>query len=400
MIAFSGLVVSGCGDDPPAGVTPTPVPTPATPSTPGPAPSVSFQAAFTKLPAYDRPVALIEVPGQGRFLLVLQEGRVLSFAKDPNAAEFATVLDQRSRTSRDGDEEGLLGLALDPDFAKNGFIYAYYSAKGGTRRTVLTRFATNGQGASLRMDSASELTILEVLQPFPNHKGGQVAFGPDGMLYLGLGDGGSAGDPRGNGQDISGNLLGSIVRLDVRGASKDRPYAIPTDNPFAGRAGTRQETWAYGLRNPWRFSFDTKTGALWAGDVGQDTVEEVDIIKPGGNYGWNIMEGSRCFKGSSCNRSGLELPVAEYTHDQGGCSITGGFVYRGKSVPALAGRYLYGDYCTGAIWTLDADAAEAGKPVTPSTLRSRGSQLASFAQDPDGELYLIEFNGKIERIVP
>ncbi len=370
----------------------------ATPAPPG----VGIRPAFPKLPKLERPVAMVEVPGHQRMLVALQEGRLLSFARDSAASEAASVLDLSAKTSRTDNEEGLLGLALDPDFAKNRYLYVYYSAKGGQRRTVLSRLATSGTGAGLKADPATELVILEVPQPYGNHKGGQLAFGPDGMLYLGLGDGGSGGDPQGNGQDITRNLLASIIRIDVRSAARQQPYAVPPDNPFARATdGTRPETWAYGLRNPWRFSFDRETGTLWAGDVGQDEREEIDIIEKGKNYGWNLMEGSACHRPKSgCNRDGLTLPVLDYGHTAASCSVTGGYVYRGKKIPALRGWYVYGDYCSGAIWAFEAGKATPGSAPPVTTLGPPQPNVVSFAEDADGELYILCFDGVIYRLEP
>lgn len=345
---------------------------------------------------------MVQVPGQERMLVALQDGRVLSFAMAPAPGTLSTVLDHRQKTSRDGNEEGLLGMILDPAFDRNGFLYAYYSAVGGARRTVLSRFSTAGTGENLRVDPASELQILEVPQPYPNHKGGALAFGPDGMLYLGLGDGGSGGDPQGNGQDITRNLLGSIIRIDVRNATKERPYTAPPDNPFAsGAGGARKETWAYGLRNPWRFSFDRETGGMWAGDVGQNAREEIDLIEKGRNYGWNVMEGVSCYRpANGCSREGLTLPVADYAQDGGGCSVTGGYVYRGKALPALRGWYVYADFCSGAAWAFDTQGATHGSNPPVTVLRASGPSIASFAEDSAGELYVLCFDGKIYRLVP
>ncbi len=345
---------------------------------------------------------MVEVPGQGRMLVALQDGRILSFVNDASANSVETVFDHRARTSRDGNEEGLLGIALDPAFGNNGYLYAYYSAQGGSRRTLLSRFSTSGEGAALRAEPASELLILEVPQPFSNHNGGALAFGPDGMLYLGLGDGGSAGDPKGNGQDVKNNLLGSIIRIDVRGATKAKPYAIPPDNPYAASpGGAKPETWAYGLRNPWRFSFDRETGRLWAGDVGQDAREEIDIVERGLNYGWNVMEGFTCFKPSTgCSQTGLTLPVVDYERDAGACSVTGGYVYRGEALPALRGWYVYADFCNGSVWAFNSAGATHGSRPPVTQLRARGPNIASFAEDSAGELYILAFDGKIYRLAP
>src|SRR5690349_16547563 len=273
-------------------------------------PAVHFEQVYISLPAFERPTALVEVPGQATMLVALQEGRIVAFPKASDAAQFATVLDWTSKTSRDGNEEGLLGFALDPEFPSKPYAYVYYSAKPGDRRTVLSRLTLSGSGTALRADPSSELILLTQPQPYSNHKGGQVAFGPDAMLYVGLGDGGSEGDPTGNGQDITRNFLGSILRIDVRNASAETPYLIPADNPFADRTdGTKRETWAYGLRNPWRFSFDRDSGALVVADVGQGDREEIDVVQSGKNYGWNVMEGKACYKPSSgCKQQGLTLP--------------------------------------------------------------------------------------------
>lgn len=418
-VVFAAMLVAGCGSDGDATATPTAPTTPtasATASaTPGTTPgttatppasvtppvtvpsSITYEDAFPQLPDLDRPIAMVEAPG-GILLVALQDGRIVSFPKDDDPGETTVVHDQRDRTSRGGNEEGLLGMALDPAFDANGYLYLYYSAASGARHSVLSRFETTGAGADLRVDAGSELELLSVPQPYSNHNGGQLAFGPDGMLYLALGDGGSGGDPQGNGQDLTRNLLGAILRLDVRQASEAEPYRIPADNPFAGDATANGETWAYGLRNPWRFSFDRETGDLWAGDVGQGEIEEIDLIQRGGNYGWSIMEGSSCYDASSCDRQGLVLPVAEYDHSGGNCSVTGGFVYRGSAVPALRGAYVYADFCSGATWGFDASAAAAGEAVEPVRFDESGPPVSSFAQDADGELYLLAFDGRIYRI--
>lgn len=360
-----------------------------------------FERAFPDLEPVERPTALLEVPGEDWMLLEVQDGRILGFPKDAGANRYTTVWDNRARTSRDGNEEGLLGLALDPEFGANGYIYVYYSASGGERRTVLSRLSTTGKGAALNVISGSELTILQQPQPYSNHKGGQLTFGPDGMLYLGFGDGGSGGDPQGNGQDITRNWLGSIIRIDVRGATVTRPYTVPSDSPFAsGAGGAKPETWAYGLRNPWRFSFDTRTGTMWLGDVGESAWEEVDIGQPGRNYGWNIMEGAHCYRpASGCNAQGLTLPVTEYSHADGSCSITGGYMYRGNAIPAMEGYYVYGDYCTGAISAFPVAGAAPGSNPPVTALRKAGPEIASFAQDAAGELYVLDFDGTIQSIV-
>jgi glucose/arabinose dehydrogenase len=312
---------------------------------------------------------------------VEQDGRVLLLT--PGQEGSSELLDLSGRVLRSGNEEGLLSVALDPEFASNGFVYAYYSA-GGPRRSVLGRF-TVPPGTDVASEG-SELIVLEVEQPFENHNGGAVRFGPDGLLYLGLGDGGSGGDPLGNGQDPS-TLLGSVVRIDVRGASATAPYAVPADNPtFDAALNARPEVWAYGLRNPWRMAFDSATGALWLADVGQNAIEEIDVVTAGGNYGWNRLEGDACYSPrSGCERPGMTEPVATYTHADG-CSVSGGAVYRGSATSSLVGWYVYGDFCSGTVWGLPTDGS--GGPVV---LAETDTNVSSFGVDGDGELYMLDF---------
>ncbi len=334
--------------------------------------------------------------GTGRLFVVLREGIVRVFDNDRSVEASGSFLDIRDRVLDTNSEEGLLGLAFAPDFATTGHFFVYYSASN-PRRSVVSRFAVSGSDED-SADPASENVVLEVPQPFANHNGGQLAFGPDGFLYIGLGDGGSGGDPRGNGQD-PGTLLGSILRLDVHDLESRGGYGIPSDNPFADGEGIgRPEVYAYGLRNPWRFSFDRLTGDLWTGDVGQNRYEEVVVVKAGLNYGWNVMEGFHCFSpGSGCDRTGLVEPVAEYGRADG-CSITGGYVYRGARLPSLYGAYVYGDYCSGRIWALRYD----GSDVTEQALLAEsGLSFSAFGEDETGELYVLDFQtrGKIYRFV-
>ena len=336
--------------------------------------------------SFDRPVALL-FPNDGtdRGFVVEQPGQIKLLKSDGDVARF---LDIRDRVNDRGNEEGLLGLAFDPDFMSNGFFYVYYSASG-PRRSVISRFSVSADDSAA--DANSEKVILEVEQPYANHNGGQILFGPDGYLYVGLGDGGSAGDPKGHGQNTE-TLLGTILRIDVSSLDTKGSYTIPSDNPFVGVEGARPEIWAYGLRNPWRFSFDSEMGDLWAADVGQNALEEVDLIEPGLNYGWNIMEGDECYS-RSCDTRGLELPIAVYGRDDG-CSITGGYVYRGNRLPSLYGAYVYGDFCSGKIWALRYD----GSRITESIqLADTKLQIASFAEDTEGELYILDLEGGIYR---
>lgn len=355
----------------------------ATPAGPRP-----IEGAYKLVPAlesatYDRMVGFSMIPDAGDDAVLLTQGGViwrLSLDEGFPATVFGDISD-RLIDSR-GNEEGLLGLAFAPNFDVEKRVYLYYTA-GNPRRSVLSRFRV----ANGTMDMTSEHVILEIPQPFANHNGGQIAFGADGYLYVALGDGGSAGDPQDNGQNLS-TLLGSILRLDVSGED----YAIPSDNPFVDTPGAMPEIYAYGLRNPWRFSFDRATGDLWAGDVGQDMWEEVDRIIPGGNYGWNIMEGLECYQASSCDTTGLQIPRAVYGHDAG-CSVTGGYVYRGPSMPELNGWYVYGDFCTGRIWAVNT--ADESPPVL---LAETGLPITSFGELPDGELLVLTFVNAVFRL--
>ena len=328
-----------------------------------------------------------------RMLVSEQTGRI--WALNETTSDHAAVqgiLDITDRVSSRSSEEGLLGLAIDP---KNELhLYVYYSA-ANPRRSVISRFTISPDHSAA--DPDSELVILEVVQPYANHNGGQLAFGPDGYLYISLGDGGSAGDPLGNGQDTS-TLLGSILRIDVSQAGPEHPYSIPPDNPFADQpeADERDEIWAYGLRNPWRFSFDRATGELWAGDVGQNRWEEIDLIQPGRNYGWNVLEGNHCFRPrDGCQREGTVPPVWEYSLDGEPCSVIGGYVYRGAAIPWLNGAYVYGDFCSGKVSGL---RYVDGEVVEHRQLADTGLSIMSFAQDNDGELYLLSQKSGIHRL--
>jgi glucose/arabinose dehydrogenase len=334
---------------------------------------------------YPQMLGLFIVPGNGqRALLLTKDGIVRLADLNDDAAEPSVYLDLTGRLIADpGMEEGLLGLAFAPDFEDSGALYVYYTA-GGPRRSVVSRFTATGDAA----DPASEEVILEVEQPFRNHNGGMIDFGPDGYLYIALGDGGSGGDPMGNGQN-PGTLLGSILRIDVSG---NAGYEIPSDNPFVDGGG-RGEVWAYGLRNPWRFTFDAETGEMWAADVGQNRVEEVDHIVRGGNYGWNIMEGDECFGADSCDVTGLVPPRAVYPRADGNCSVTGGYVYRGSELPELDGWYVYGDFCSGRVWAVNT---EDNSP--PVQLAETQHSISSFAVDAEGEIYMVTFHAAILRL--
>lgn len=358
---------------------------------PEPLKKLNVEVAFPEI-SYDRMVAMAYPEDDGnRLFVVLQPGQIMVFTNEQEVASASTFLDIRGRVNDRGNEEGLLGLAFDPDYRNNGFFYVYYSA-ASPRRSVISRFQMSEDSPNAA-DPNSERVIMEVEQPFQNHNGGQLAFGPDGFLYISLGDGGSSGDPKGNGQNLS-TLLGSILRIDASSLDSNGSYSIPPDNPFVGDAQARGEIWAYGFRNPWRFSFDRATGDLWTSDVGQNKFEEVDIVRPGLNYGWNIMEGNHCFEPSrNCNQQGLELPLAEYGRDDG-CSVSGGYVYRGPRLPSLTGAYVYGDFCSGRIWALRYDGSQVTEHV--EVIDSKLG-ISSFGEDQAGGLYILSFDGHIYR---
>jgi glucose/arabinose dehydrogenase len=352
--------------------------------------AVDLAVAFPGL-TFVRPLDL-QHPGDGtnRLFVVEQAGRIFVFPNDPGVSSATLFLDIRDRVNDSGNEEGLLGLAFHPDYRSNGFFYVNYTADN-PRRTVIARFRVRQDNADAA-DTSGAVIILEFDQPFSNHNGGGLAFGPDRRLYIAAGDGGAAGDPYGNGQNLY-TLLGKILRIDVDTTSPGRNYSIPADNPFA-QSSLRGEIWAYGLRNPWRFCFDPPTGRLWAADVGQDAIEEVDIIEKGKNYGWNILEGNSCFKPPlNCDTSGLVAPVWQYTHALG-VSVTGGYVYHGARRPDLEGAYIYADYASGRIWALRY--AGPGRVRNDELIHSQ-LPIASFGLDAASELYVCSFDGKIYR---
>lgn len=379
------------------GSTAAPPAQPAAPAVGSPAaealPRLSLQRLFPKL-ELRRPVQVVFEPGNDARLYILEQpGRILAVKPDAGEAETAqTVLDIRERVNSRGNEEGLLALAFHPKFAQNRQAFLYYTAMGEDRKRVsrLSRFLFDPAAGTLA--PGSEEVILQVDQPYSNHNGGTVLFGPDGMLYLSLGDGGAANDPLHAGQDL-GTLLAKVLRLDVDRTEGDRRYAIPADNPFVAVSGARPEVWAYGLRNIWRMSFDRKTGELYGGDVGQNSYEEVDIIRKGGNYGWNVREGLHAFPGGEPGKFGSEYvdPIVEYPRSDG-ISITGGYVYRGTRWPELEGVYLYADLATCRIWGIRAKegALVAGPRMVGQT---RGHLPTSFGEANDGTLYLVTFEG-------
>ena len=341
---------------------------------------------------FSKPIDLVFPVGSSETgYIVEQSGRVLSVTLNDGAWTAREFLNIEGRVNDRGREEGLLGLALSPNFDSESYIYVNYTA-ASPRRTVVSRFSVD-QVDEVVADPASENVILEVAQPYSNHNGGHLQFGPDGFLYVGFGDGGAAGDPRGNGQNL-GTLLGTIVRIDVTDLDSVGTYTIPDGNPFVGVEGARSEVWAFGLRNPWRFSFDRLTGDLWAADVGQNEREEVNVIHPGLNYGWNVMEGSLCYgrDEQQCSRDGLELPLTEYGRD-GGCSVTGGYIYRGERIPVLHGLYVFGDFCSGKIWSYSPDT-DLTEVLIDTSLK-----ISTFSQDHEGELYVVSLDGGVYALV-
>jgi glucose/arabinose dehydrogenase len=385
--------------DPPAG-------SPSAPAQPSPSTAASVR------PIADDPGAVtLEVVAEGLAapigfatapdgLLLVQERHGRITAIDTASGERSVFLDLEDRV-RGGGEQGLLGVVLHPGWPDVAEAFVHYSDLNGD--TVISRFGVSDLQAPPRLDPATEQILLQLEQPFANHNGGQLAFGPDGYLYVGLGDGGSGGDPIGHGQDTS-TLLGSILRIDVLGAGPDETYAIPTDNPFASGGGA-PEVFLFGLRNPWRFSFDPATDLLWIADVGQSAWEEVHRLDPvadaGANLGWNLMEGAHCFADAACSTEGLQLPIAEYGHDAG-CSVTGGEVYRGTAIPSLWGWYVFSDYCSGTLFGIrsDAELPADGTALSPRILLETEANVSAFGVDDAGELYLADVeDGIVYRIV-
>ncbi len=368
--------------------------------------------AFPGQQAFRRPIYLDHHTGDpDHYYVVEQFGHVYRVPRDASAKSRQVFLDWTHKTlhpeNGGHNEEGLLGFAFDPDFAKNRFVYIYYSHREARRkqRSVIARLKVIDGEAGPQAPRDSEFEVMTVAQPFANHNGGTILFGPDGMLYVALGDGGAADDPFKNGQDLKA-LLGKVLRIDVRGATAEKPYAVPVDNPFVDQGeGVRGEIWAYGLRNPWRISFDRATGDLWCGDVGQNLWEEVDRIVKGGNYGWNIREAhmefppqkkmdaqARAQDQAAAKQKFIE-PVAYYPRPDG-YSITGGYVYRGKRHPGLLGWFVYADFVTGHVWAVKEDR-EGGKHVTKRIAEAKAKQVASFAELPDGELLLLCYDGRM-----
>ena len=349
----------------------------------------------------DRPVFITSArDGTGRTFIVEQGGRILVRKK---GAVLPTPLLDITNLVTKGGEQGLLGLAFHPSFETNRKFYVNYTNRSGD--TIIREYRTSTSNPD-RTDPNSPRTVLKVDQPYDNHNGGMLAFGPGGYLYIGLGDGGGANDP-GNRAQNTGTLLGKMLRINVNGRTSTRAYKIPSSNPYVGRAG-RNEIWQRGLRNPWRFSFDRKTGTMWIGDVGQGSYEEIDRAVHtstgsgrGYNWGWRVMEGRHChIPSTGCNRTGKVLPITEYTQASNGrCAVTGGYVYRGSRIPSLVGYYVYGDYCSGEIWAIKANSSYPPQRITLAGPGS-GRRISSFGESATGELYVVDLGGTISVIEP
>jgi len=349
---------------------------------------VSIVEAFPNL-TFNQPVDIQNAgDGSNRLFVLSQEGIIHVFHNEENVSSKKTFLDIREKVLSGG-EQGLLGLAFHPDYESNGYFYVDYTASN-PRRTVIARYKVSGDPDAA--DKNSEQILMEVAQPYSNHNGGQITFGPDGYLYISFGDGGAGGDPQGYAQNLKSEL-GKILRIDVNNSSGNKNYSIPNGNPFKGNTNNlKEEIYAWGLRNVWRFSFDGQ-GKLWAADVGQNAWEEINIIEAGKNYGWNIMEGLHCFTPSSgCDETNLTKPIWEYAHNSsGGYSVTGGFVYNGNNAAELIGNYIYGDYVSGNIWRLEYKNGSANN----SLLSQTNYNISTFGVDENNELYFADYSGKI-----
>lgn len=421
ILVVAGLFLGACGTGTPTPTNPPPVATsqpsapgspvapapssaPSAPPSAGPTPSVStdrpdLAAAAVRVDThaegFDQPVFVTGAgDGSGRLFVVEQPGRIRVVDNGSDAG--SPFVDIRDRVTAGG-ERGLLGLAFPPGFGPDEpRVYVHYSGDGGATTISELRRST---GDASTLDPASERIVLAEPQPYANHNGGWIGFDTGGMLLIGLGDGGSGGDPENRASD-PGNLLGKLLRIDVLGAPAGSPYVIPADNPYAGGGG-RPEVYEIGLRNPFRNSVDAATGDIWIGDVGQGSWEEIDVARAGAgglDFGWRRWEGRHCFNPSTdCDPAGVTMPVTEYGHGEG-CSVIGGVVYRGEAIPALRGAYLFGDYCSGTLWAIDAglDAAQA-----PISLLETGSSISSIGLGDDGEIYLTDLaGGRVLKLVP
>ncbi|NAS30609.1 glucose sorbosone dehydrogenase [Flavobacteriaceae bacterium R38] len=380
LLSITGLILFACSSSDDNETTPPPPPIPS---------EIEIVNAFPAL-RFTRPLDF-QSPNDGtnRAFVVEQRGIINVFPNNADVQSSAVFLNIENIVDDSEEEMGLLAVAFHPNYDANGYFYVNYSSSRTLSR--VSRFQVSSANSNVA-DPNSELVLLEIPQPFTNHNGGKLTFGPDGFLYIASGDGGSGGDPQGNAQNRM-NLLGAILRIDVDRVENGLNYAIPIDNPFINDNNARDEIFAYGLRNPWRISFDIQTGTLWAGDVGQNQFEEIDIIESGNNYGWNILEGFNCFGANDCDQTNLTPPVFEYSHDNGDLSITGGYVYRGNAIPELQGRYIYGDFVSGRIWAL----TNSGTSPANELIEDTNLNISSFGTDNANELYICSFDGAIYR---
>lgn len=354
--------------------------------------TLNLENAFPQL-TFERPVEFTHAgDGSNRLYVIEQEGRIRVFENSPSTKSADVFLDLKNKVSSEG-EMGLLGLAFHPNFKQNGYFYVYY-----TKRKPLESIIARYQVVSNKVDVSTETILLRFDQPYDNHNGGKIAFGPDGYLYIGTGDGGAWGDQHNYAQNRS-SLLGKILRIDVNQTTRGA-YGIPADNPYVGsKESFREEIYAYGLRNPWRFSFDTATKQLWVGDVGQNEFEEINIVAKGGNYGWRLKEAVRCYNPRKDCDPAQQLidPIHHYPRSDG-VSVTGGFVYRGSRAPSLRGKYLFADYSNGKVWAL---RFQGNQKMEVQLLTNEGGAVSAFGEDAQGELYLLDhYSGKINRFSP
>jgi uncharacterized repeat protein (TIGR03806 family) len=357
---------------------------------------IQWQLAFTQLPAVSNPSNLFQLPGDDSHWYVMrQAGYILRFDNNANANQLTQVLNIDPRVDSTRDEMGLLGFAIHPNFSSNRFVFLFYTGRDANN-AIETRIARFTVGTDGVFDANSEMVLLRFPRPYGNHVGGQMAFDNQGYLLISSGDGGSGGDPHENGQNRT-NLLGKILRIDVDHTDEGLAYAIPDDNPFVGQTGLSKEIWAYGLRNPWRFSVDSVTGDLWSGDVGQGAWEEINLIARGGNYGWGDMEGDTCYSGRpGCSTANKIKPLYAISHNTGACSVIGGFIYRGTAFPAAYGRYFYTDYCETTVRSL---VRQSNGSLTHAAYNQAVADLVSFAEDNHRELYAIGRGSAGQQIV-
>ena len=391
LLALASLFVVACGEKDEPEVTGPPVVTdPGEPD--GGEPQGGGGVALEEIGEFEDPVYVTQPKGEGSLYVVEQTGQVIRVSPSGKKSTLLDISDEITA----GGEQGLLSVAFAPDYARSGLFYVDYTNTNGDTRVVEYKTEKNG-----KVDERSARTILEQPQPYSNHNGGLLLFDDDGNLLVGLGDGGAAGDPERNGQDLS-SLLGKILRIDPSGRDKGLDYAIPKDNPYAGESDVRPEILAYGLRNPWRFSFDSKTGALWIGDVGQNSLEEIDYLEEPGqeaNFGWSAYEGTERFNSDEEAPNAID-PVLTYGRDAG-CSVTGGYVVRDKALESLYGRYLYADFCQGQLRSFTAeDAAKNGTAADDRALGLQVPSISSFGEDQRGRIYAVSLDGPVFRLVP